>query len=226
MVGIVVAKIQNQPIHPLVTPRQNGAKCVFLLPSEIAFVFRDLVGIQVGAIGVVMLEAVHEPQHNDHQHVGNQVARQGQRSIGRKRGEYSKPHQDDRNVSTELVASLRNDESGEHHNGVHQNAVRRDKAPFKEDRDAVYKRVLSKKAFIIKPHHVVVLDVMPEVLGTNVFHRAVAGPANPPEPTRQLIVVPIHRENGVVGALMDHIGGNNHAVAEKQYAGDKTRPAA
>jgi hypothetical protein len=43
--------------------------------------------------------------------------------------------------------------------------------------------VLFEKAFVIKPHHIVILDMVPKVLGANVLYRAVTGPADPPEPT-------------------------------------------
>ena len=86
--------------------------------------------------------------------------------------------------------------------------------------------MLFEETLVIKPHHVVILDVMPEVLGADVLHRAVAGSADPSQPTGELVVMPIHRENGVMGALVDHVSRNDHAVAQQQNAGNKTCPAA
>ena len=73
VVRVVVAKIQYQPVNPFVSPGQDRAEGVLLLPREVAFVFRHFVGIEVGAIRVIVLEAVDEAQHNNHQHIGNQV---------------------------------------------------------------------------------------------------------------------------------------------------------
>ena len=143
----------------------------------------DLVGIEIGAVGVIVLEAVNEPQHNDHEHVGNQIAHEGDWRGPSECSEQGEANQNHADVARQLVAALGNDEGAEHHNRVHQDAVSGYEAPLEENCDAINERVLFKKSFVIKPHHIVVLDVMPEVFGANVLHRAVAGPADPPEPT-------------------------------------------
>ena len=143
----------------------------------------DLVGIEIGAIGIIVLEAVNEPQHNDHQHVGNQIANERDGRSPSQCSEQGEANQNHAHVARQLVAALGNNEGAEHHNRVHQDAVSRYEAPLEENCDAINERVLFEKAFVIKPHHIVILDMVPKVLGANVFDRAVTGPADPPEPT-------------------------------------------
>ena len=85
--GIVVAKIQNQPVDPLIPPGKDGAERVFLFPFKISFVLGDLVSVEVGPIGVIVLQPIDKPQHNNHQHVGDEVADEGSGRIPRQSGE-------------------------------------------------------------------------------------------------------------------------------------------
>ena len=54
VVGIVIAKIQYEPVHTLVTPGQDRAKRMSLFPGEVAFVLRNWAAKKVGVIGVVV----------------------------------------------------------------------------------------------------------------------------------------------------------------------------
>ena len=94
-----------------------------------------------------------------------------------------------------------------------------DVAPFEKNRHAINQRVPLKESFIVKPHDIVILNVMPKVLGPNIFNRAVAGPADPTEQTTQLHIVSIDRKQGVVGTFVDQIGRDDHGVPEEDHAG-------
>ena len=74
MVGIVIAKVEDQPIYPFIAPRENWAESMLLLPFQIAFVLRDFIGVKIGAVGIVVLEPVDKPQNDNHEHVGDEVA--------------------------------------------------------------------------------------------------------------------------------------------------------
>ena len=74
MMGIVIAKVEDQPIYPFLAPRENGAESMLLLPFQIAFVLRDFIGVEIGAVGIVVLETVDKPQNDNHEHVGDEVA--------------------------------------------------------------------------------------------------------------------------------------------------------
>ena len=82
-----------------------------------------------------------------------------------------------------------------------------------------------KKCLVVKPHDVIVLDVMSKMFGANVLDRAVAGAADPSQTAAELLVVSVDGKDGVVGALVDHVGGNDHAMPEQDDPGDKSRPA-
>ena len=47
-----------------------------LLPDGITLVLRDGAAKQIGVVGVVVLQTVHKPQHNNHDHVGQDIAQQ------------------------------------------------------------------------------------------------------------------------------------------------------
>ena len=88
-------------------------------------------------------------------------------------------------------------------------------APFEKNRHPIHQGVLLEETLIVKPHHVVVFHVVSEMFGANILYRAVAGPADPTQPPRQLIVVPINGKDRIVGALVYQVRGNDHAVAEQ-----------
>ena len=108
---------------------------------------------------------------------------------------------------------------------MHQDAVGRDEAPLQKNSEVVDQRVPFKKCLVVEPYDVIVFDVMSKMFGANVLDRAVAGAADPSQTAAELLVMSIDGKDGVVGALVDHVGGDDHAVPEQDDPGDKSRPA-
>ncbi len=137
VVRIMKAKIQRDPVDPVVFQRQWIAERMLLLGFPAAETGRWIFAEQRRVGAIIMLQAVHKPQNIHHQHVGNGIENSGAWNKNQHRKEYAATNEYDKNVTGSLVTTLRNNERSEDHDEMHHQVVCRDKKPLEELRGLV-----------------------------------------------------------------------------------------
>ena len=75
--------------------------------------------------------------------------------------------------------------------------------------------------FVVKPNHVIVVNMMPEVFVAHILEATIARATYPAQQLAELGVASIDLKYGVVGTFVDEIGGNDHTVAEQNHTQQK-----
>ena len=93
--------------------------------------------------------------------------------------------------------------------------MRRDVRPLEHADHARQQRVSLEKGVVVKPDDIRVVDMMPEVLVSNVLVRSVRRAAKPAhEPSEQRVVTCLSK-NKVVTTFMNQVGRNHHAMGQQ-----------
>ncbi len=97
---------------------------------------------------------------------------------------------------------------------MHDQIVCRNIEPLQKLAKAQYYWVVSEEFLVIKPDDIVIVDMMPEVLVTNVFISAISGPAQPGQKPTERRIVTDTSENEIVATFVNHVGSYRHSVRQ------------
>ena len=98
---------------------------------------------------------------------------------------------------------------------MHDQVVRGNVEPLQRPDGPEDERVALEKLLVFEPDHVVVVDVVPEVLVTHVFVSAVGRAAQPAHRAAEGRIVSAAAKHEIVPALMDQVGGDDHRVCQQ-----------
>ena len=94
--------------------------------------------------------------------------------------------------------------------------MRGDVEPLEATHDPEYQRVPVEELLVVEPDHVVIVDVVPEMLVSHVLVGAVGCAAQPAHRPAEGGIVPAAFEDEIVAAFVNQVGGDGHCVREKQ----------
>ena len=117
-------------------------------------------------------------------------------------------------ISHHLVAALRNDESREYRDEVHDHVVGGDVEPLEELDPLHQPGMLFQVILVDEPDRVIVIHVMTEMFIANIFESAIRSPANPVKEAAKPGICLVAAEYRVVAAFMDHVRTDGHRMPQ------------